>query len=100
MSKEGSLEVWARELEDGSLAVGLFNRGEGTKKITARWEDLGIKGPRRVRDLWRQKEVGLSEGAIDAYVGRHGVALFRLSNRMRIRGTWHSVPFPILNLSE
>jgi len=79
VSKEESLEVWARELEDGSLAVGLFNRGEGTKKITARWEDLGIKGPRRVRDLWRQKEVGLFEGAVDAYVGRHGVALFRLS---------------------
>ena len=28
VSKDGDLEVWIRHLEDGSIAVGLFNRGE------------------------------------------------------------------------
>jgi alpha-galactosidase len=78
VAKEGDLEVWARPLEDGSLAVGLFNRGEGLKAIEAKWEDLGVQGPQKVRDLWRQHDVGICEGKLGVYVGRHGVVLLRL----------------------
>ena len=45
-------------LEDGSIAVGLFNRGEKAADVTAEWTDLGITGKQRVRDLWRQKDLG------------------------------------------
>ncbi len=76
--KEGPLEIWARELEDGSLAVGLFNRGEGLAAVTAAWADLGLAGPRRVRDLWRQKDIDVFEGEFTAYVARHGVVMVRL----------------------
>ena len=78
VKKAGDIEVWARELEDGSLAVGLFNRGEGLAAVTASWSDLGIAGPRLVRDLWRQKDVGVRDGAFEAYVARHGVVMVRL----------------------
>ena len=27
VAKQGDLEVWAKDMEDGSKAVGLFNRG-------------------------------------------------------------------------
>ena len=52
------LEVWARPLEDGSLAVGLFNRGEGMKS-----DSRGLEGsrPRRAADRARpvaQKDIG------------------------------------------
>jgi alpha-galactosidase len=79
VSKDGDLEVWARPLEDGSLAVGLFNRGEGLKTVEAKWTDLGIQGPQKVRDLWRQQEVGVCDGKLGVYVARHGVVLVRLS---------------------
>jgi len=78
LTKAGNLEVWARDLEDGSLAVGLFNRGESLSVITAAWADLGLQGKRRVRDLWRQKDVGVFEGMFEAAVGRHGVVLVRM----------------------
>jgi alpha-galactosidase len=78
VAKDGDLEVWARPMEDGSLAVGLFNRGEGLKAIEAKWEDMGISGPQKVRDLWRQREVGITEGKFEAFVARHGVVLVRL----------------------
>jgi len=78
MTKKGDLEVWARPLEDGSLAVGLFNRGEGLKAVTATWEDLGITGPHEARDIWRQRDVGIFDGQFDALVARHGVVLVRL----------------------
>jgi alpha-galactosidase len=79
VSKTGDIEIWVRELEDGSKAVGLFNRGEGLAEITALWSDIGVAGPQKVRDLWRSKDLGVSDGSFTAYVARHGVVLVRLS---------------------
>jgi alpha-galactosidase len=78
VAKDGDLEVWARPMEDGSLAVGLFNRGEGLKAIEAKWEDLGVRGPQKARDLWRQRDIGVFEDRFGACVARHGVVLVRL----------------------
>jgi alpha-galactosidase len=78
VKKDGELEVWKRVLEDGSIAVGLFNRGEKPATITAEWADLGISGKQRVRDLWRQKELGTSEGKFTAEAGRHGAVMIRM----------------------
>ena len=48
-------------MEDGSTAAGLFNRDEVEKTVTAKWSDLNLKGKVRVRDLWRQKNLGAFE---------------------------------------
>jgi alpha-galactosidase len=76
--KSGAAEVWAKDLEDGSKAVALFNRGEAESEIGVRWEDLGLRGRQIVRDLWRQKDVGEFEGEFHTKVGRHGAAMLRL----------------------
>lgn len=70
--------VLAKPLEDGSLAVGLFNLGEAPATLSVTWAELGLEGQRRVRDLWRQKDVGNAGGHYSATVNRHGVALVRL----------------------
>jgi alpha-galactosidase len=71
-------EVWARDLEDGSKAVGLFNRGEEPATVAAKWADLGVTGRRIVRDLWRQQDLGTFDGKFEAAVPRHGVVFIRL----------------------
>lgn len=78
VARDGYLEVWAKKMEDGSTAVGLFNRDETPKTVTAKWSDLGLSGPRHLRDLWRQKDLGTFEGRFEAEVPRHGVVLVRL----------------------
>jgi alpha-galactosidase len=78
VSKEGDHEVWMRKLEDGSIAVGLFNRGEIRSKVTASWSDLGISGKQKVRDLWRQKDLGNYNVKYSSLVDRHGVRMVRL----------------------
>ena len=78
VAKDGDQEVWARTLEDGSLAVGLFNRGEMAATVTAKWSDLGLQGKQRLRDLWRQKDLGTLEGQYSAPVPSQGVLLLRL----------------------
>ena len=78
IAKNGNLEVWAKDMEDGSKAVGLFNCGRTEAVVTANWADLGLKGSQKVRDLWRQKDLGQFNDAFVASVPRHGVVLVRM----------------------
>jgi alpha-galactosidase len=71
-------EVWAKDMEDGSKAVGLFNRGETAEKVAAEWSDLGVAGSLSVRDLWRQKDLGNFSGRYECEVPRHGAVLIRI----------------------
>ena len=77
-SKEGDLEVWARPLSDGGHAVGLFNRGPSTTKVTARLADMGITGKCKARDLWTHTDRGEVTGTYTAEVPSHGVVLLKL----------------------
>jgi alpha-galactosidase len=70
--------LFVKDMEDGSKAVGLCNRGEAEIEITAKWSDLGLKGKQTVRDLWRQKDLGTFTDTFTAKVGRHGTVLIRL----------------------
>lgn len=70
--------VLAKPLEDGSLAVGLFNLGEEDRELQVSWAELGITGERTTRDLWRQRDVGRHNGEFSSNIGRHGVFFFRL----------------------
>lgn len=78
VAQHGNLDVWAKDMEDGSKAVGLFNRGRIESPITVKWSDLGIDGKRVVRDLWRQKDLGSFASEFTAKVPRHGVVLLRV----------------------
>ncbi|MCX8035864.1 MAG: alpha-galactosidase [Candidatus Sumerlaeia bacterium] len=70
--------VLAKPLEDGSLAVGLFNLAETAREMAVSWKELGLSGPQRVRDLWRQKDLDTATDSFSANVNRHGVAMVRL----------------------
>jgi alpha-galactosidase len=72
--------VLAKLMEDGSMALGLFNIGDKPRTITVDWSDLGLKGKRHVRDLWRQKSQPVAFERYSAAVSRHGVALVQLSS--------------------
>ena len=73
-----SLDVFTKPLEDGSLAVGLFNRSINKMNAKATWLGLGIKGKMMVRDLWRQKDLGIQSEKIESEIPPHGVLLVKL----------------------
>ena len=66
-------------MEDGSLAVGLFNRGVVANHDTTKWSALGLAGKQRVHDLWRQQDLGTADGSYTATVPKHGVVMIRIS---------------------
>ncbi|HEX4083473.1 MAG TPA: putative Ig domain-containing protein [Chthoniobacteraceae bacterium] len=77
ISRNGLLEVWAKQMEDGSHVAGLFNMGSQASEVTATWQDLGINGKQIARDLWRQKDLGVFDGQFKAAIPVHGVVLVR-----------------------
>jgi alpha-galactosidase len=78
LSSDGWIDVWARPLEDGSMAVGLFNRSPEAASMTVKFADLGLSGSHPVRDLWQQKSLGASRDQFSATVPRHGVVLVKI----------------------
>ena len=88
LKAEGTSEVWVKPLEDGSLAVALFNRGEKPAEVSVSWEELSQAESRemqaksvlpQVRDLWRQKTLPFPsfnpETKIKMMVAAHGAEL-------------------------
>ena len=76
--KKGDTEVWAKDLEDGSKAVGFFNLGKTRTDVTVDFKSLELKGNCLVRDLWRQKDLGDYEKQFKATVNSHGVVLVKI----------------------
>ncbi len=73
--------VMAKPMEDGSVAVGLFNLAELPRSISVDWSLLGVQGQQRVRDLWQQKDLGEFTNRFTVSVPRHGVALIRVQSK-------------------
>lgn len=74
----GDFEVWAKDMSDGSKAVGLFNRGLVDGESSIKWSDLKISGAWKVRDLWSQKDLGTFNDEITFDVPWHGCKLVRI----------------------
>jgi alpha-galactosidase len=77
VSKQGSAEVWSKQLADGSRAVALLNRGTASATISVSWQALGYPStlPASVRDIWAKKNEGKSTGSYAAQVPGHGVVM-------------------------
>jgi alpha-galactosidase len=77
--KTGDIQVWVKELYDGSRAVGIFNLGAETAGCKLSFKEIGTAGKCLVRDLWRQKDLGAASETFETKVPAHGVVLLRLS---------------------
>jgi alpha-galactosidase len=75
----GAIDVYKKELEDGGIALGFFNRGDIPHTIKPKLERIGIAGSQNVRDLWRQKDLGTVEKEMDVTVQPHNVMLYKFT---------------------
>ncbi|MCF8215077.1 MAG: NPCBM/NEW2 domain-containing protein [Chitinophagaceae bacterium] len=91
LEKDG-FQVWKRELENGDYAVGIFNiagygktpqsyfrwGNEQPKTFALNFNEIGLLGNFKIRDVWRQKDLGVFKGKITTSIPHHGVVMFRL----------------------
>ncbi|HVX84777.1 MAG TPA: putative Ig domain-containing protein [Phycisphaerae bacterium] len=75
---DNDIQVWAKDLADGSKAVGIFNRSELEQPYTLKFSDLKLTGKQTPRDLWRQQNLAPASDDLTTPVPRHGVVLLRL----------------------
>lgn len=77
-----SYATYFKPLEDGSLAIAMFNLSETPKKIGFMPRAIGVIGNKiTVRDVWRQKDVAEitnDRNRFDTEVPPHGVVLVRV----------------------
>jgi alpha-galactosidase len=92
VGQENGFQVWLRPLSDGSFAVGIFNLdGYGkTPESYFRWGDeqprqfelifdlFNLPERLRLRDTWRQEDLGVFSEKFITTIPYHGVRLLRL----------------------
>jgi hypothetical protein len=62
----GEQQIYNKPLSDGTTAVLLLNMGKVNSDVTVRWDQIGLAGSQKVRDLWEQKDLGYFKGAFEA----------------------------------
>ena len=75
VSKNDEYQIWVRDLEDGSKAVGLFNLTENQLPVNVNLDDLLMKGKWMMRDVWPQTDLGLVQTHFEMSVPPHGTRL-------------------------
>ena len=79
--EDGEKHVLAKDLADGSKAVGLFNTGtNGVITVAVKWSDLELHGLQTVRDLWREKDLGRFRDEYSMPVAPHSAELVKLTS--------------------
>ena len=79
--RDGNRQViYMKPLEDGSVAVGLFNRDEKPAEMKFTMRQLGMRDKKIVRDVWRQQDIAtLDTGeSYTTQVAPHGVVLLKV----------------------
>ena len=80
----GPVDIYLKELEDGSKALGFFNRDSAEQKLNFdKLKFLGFDTRHHVRDLWRQKNLpdvaGTISDKLSMVIPGHGVQLYKLT---------------------
>ena len=91
--EENGIQVWLKSLEDGSYALGLFNVAhfgkspetyfrwgdEKSTSFTLDFKKLGLNKKYKLRDVWRQKDIGEFSRAYSTTIPHHGVVMLKIS---------------------
>ena len=73
---DGYIEIWARELNDGTTAFGIFNRGAEDEFVDiSKYVDFYPGDKVTLRNLWIQQDV--PAGTTKFFVPSHGVKLLK-----------------------
>jgi alpha-galactosidase len=92
VAEKNGIQTWVKPLEDGSVAVGLFNTAnygetpqsffrwgdESSTPFTFEFSKVGMNGKWKLRDVWRQKDLGEFEQEFQTEIPHHGVILLKM----------------------
>jgi alpha-galactosidase len=75
-------QVWVKDLEDGNKAIGIFNVSDHYSTIKINLATVSGSGKSfDVRDLWRQKDLGVFNSEFTTNVQSHSVTFIKIKMR-------------------
>jgi alpha-galactosidase len=77
--QSGDFDVWTKPLIGGRMAVGLFNRSWDNREVSVDLAEIGFRNGARLRDVWKQKDLGHHAGVFTDTIPKHGVTLLIVS---------------------
>jgi alpha-galactosidase len=86
------LQVWQKQLKDGSIAVALLNVTKSKSRMFVTLEEIGFqKGiASSVRDLWNRKDLSAITNTFKTEVESHGVVVVKIKGK---KGTVSKLTF-------
>ena len=78
MMDKDSLQVWVKQMADGSKVLALFNISDVYKNRQLSFSDIGLTDSYIVRDVWRQQMLPGYRKAIAKTIPPHGVFLIQI----------------------
>ncbi len=79
VTTEGPIEIWSRDLADGTKAVGIFNRAPSVLPAHVDFRKLGFAKAVKAHDLWLQKDLGNLDLTYTPTIPAHGVLFLKVS---------------------
>ena len=83
VATNGDMRIYAKDLADGSRAVGFFNLGKAPQKLDfTDFAKLNLSGQQTARDLWRQTDVATvdtAKASLPLIIPAHGVVLYKFT---------------------
>lgn len=83
---EDAFEIWIKPLSDGHFAVVFLNKSDKEHTIVSNWKSSfdgdfipAFFKRARVRDLYKQKDLGVFENKFEYKVGAHDAAFFKFT---------------------
>jgi alpha-galactosidase len=80
--EEGPIQIWSRQLADGSLAMAIFNTGEDANEmrgIPMPLKQMGFKSAPHAVDLWTNKSIGVLDASYRPTLARHAAVFLKLT---------------------
>lgn len=79
MSSNGSFEVFLKKLAGGDYALAILNRSDKSQEMNMNFQNIGLKGKFRIRDLWKHEKLDAASNRWKGTVEPHETKVFRLS---------------------
>jgi alpha-galactosidase len=78
LNAEHQLQLYKKPLSNGQYAVGLFNVADKKQDISFSIKQLNLDGKWKIRDVWRQQDIGTLTDTFKATLDGHGSLLLVL----------------------
>lgn len=78
LNAERQLQLYKKPLSNGQYAVGLFNVADKKQDISFSLKQLNLDGKWKIRDVWRQQDIGTLTDTFKAKLDGHGSLLLVL----------------------